>query len=503
MSARSGQRRTVRLVHFADYHAHAVPFYAEGEPGTAGVARLIAYLREARPGAVVTNGGDMLNSGSPAWSDRYQGQEWSWFNGLVDVMALGNHDTDYGPEVFARCRASLDHPILCANLVGAADRPVLTHRQRPYLVHEVDGIRLGLLAAAGPDIDGLVSEAMRPIPGSRLLDRTAVVERLVAQMRSEERVDAVVLVGHALHEDDVALARQVPGIDVVLGTHSHRRQDLTTIAGSEAVTVSPFQYGTYVADLRLQFRGGALVEVDGGLVRMSADRPEAPDIAASVAHLQTELAQDPDYEYLFEEIGHATATISQEGQDDGESQLGNLVADVIREACDSDVSLVGASAIREPIAPGTVRVGDVLSALPYPNQIYVYRLSGHRLQELLDVSVGHRGTNFHAQVAGVSFTATSQGAAGVMVDRAGSPQRRSLDPSQEYDVAINDFTADTVPRYREILAAEPRRSAGIELRETVMAAIRRAGHVAGRLDGRIAQEDVAAVARGPLDRAAP
>lgn len=489
MSARSGQRRTVRLVHFADYHAHAVPFYAEGEHRTAGMARLIAYLRSVRGDAVVTNGGDMLNVGSPAWSDRYEGREWPWLNGLVDAMALGNHDSDYGPEVFERCRRSLDHPVLCANLVDADDRPVLVHRDRPYLVKEVDGIRLGLLAAGGPDLDELVPPSRRPLPGSRFVDRTAVVERLVARMRTEDRVDAVVLVGHGHHADDVELVRAVPGIDVVLGTHSHRREELATIPGTDTVSVSPFQYATYVADLRLDFHGGALVDVHGGLVRMSADRPEAPDVAREVARLQGALEDDASFDHLFEELGHAPAPITQDGQLDGESELGNLVTDVLRSTCGSDVAIVGASAMREPIAPGAVRVGDVLTALPYANQVVVYRLAGRRVQQLLDISVHHRGTNFHAQVSGLRLTSTSEGAREVRVaDPLHASGWRPLDPDRHYEVAINDFTADLTPGYRELLAGEPRRPAGLELREAVVAAIREAGHVAGTLDGRIVTE---------------
>jgi 5'-nucleotidase / UDP-sugar diphosphatase len=473
-------------VHFADYHAHAVPFYADGQHATAGLARLIAYLRSVRPHALVTNGGDMFNVGSPAWSDRYQGLEWPWFNGLVDVMALGNHDSDYGPAVFDRSRRSLDHPILCANLVDGEGAPVLTARDRSYLVREVEGVRVGFISAAGPDIGDLVPPAARPVSGARFVDRRPIVEQLVARMRGEDRVDVVAVIGHALHEDDVALARAVPGIDLVLGTHSHRLQELTAIDGTEAVTISPFQYGTYVADLRLELHGGALVEVTGGLVRMDQDRPEAPDIASKVADMHHELAVDPTYAYLLEEIGHADAAIGPEGGELGESPLGNLVSDIAREATTSDVALLTASTMREAIPPGNVRVDDVLTALPYPNQLLVFQVEGRTLQALLDVSLRHRGTNFHAQVSGLRFTATVEGASDVQLaerDRPGS--WLPLDAARRYSLVTNDFTAEGAPGYRDLLVGLPRRAAGLELRETVVGCVRRTGHVEGGLDGRI------------------
>jgi 5'-nucleotidase / UDP-sugar diphosphatase len=492
---RPSARRSIRLVHFADYHAHAVPFYADGQHATAGLARLIAYLRSVRPHALVTNGGDMFNVGTPAWSDRYQGLEWPWFNGLVDVMALGNHDSDYGPAVFERSRRSLDHPILCANLVDAAGAPVLTARGRPYLVSEVDGVRVGLISAAGPDIGGLVPPEARPVPGARFVDRRPIVERIVARMRGEDRVDVVALIGHALYQDDVALARAVPGIDLVLGTHSHRLQELTAIEGTEAFAISPFQYGIYVADLRLELLGGRLVEVTGGLVRMDRDRPEAPDIASKVAELHHDLAVDPTYAYLLEEIGHADVAIGPDGSEVGESPLGNLVSDIAREATASDVALLTASAMREAIPPGPVRVDDVLTALPYPNQLLVFQVEGRILQAMLDASLRHRGTNFHAQVSGLRFTATADGAADVQVaDREPPGSWLRLEPDRRYSLVTNDFTAEGVPGYRDLLVGLPRRAAGLELRETVIGRVRRAGHVEGRLDGRITHRATPAVA---------
>ena len=98
--------RTTRitLLHFSDYHSHALPFYSEGREAQGGIARALAYLRaEKRRGALVFSGGDMINKGSPAWSDKYQCAEWPWFNGIIDAMALGNHDPDYGIAAFQRC----------------------------------------------------------------------------------------------------------------------------------------------------------------------------------------------------------------------------------------------------------------------------------------------------------------------------------------------------------------------------------------------------------------
>src|SRR5436853_5955878 len=89
---------TITLIGFSDYHSHAVPFYSEGQQNQAGIARTIAYLKSQKQSVqnlMILSGGDTMNLGSPTWSDEYKCIEWPWFNGLIDVMALGNHEFDY------------------------------------------------------------------------------------------------------------------------------------------------------------------------------------------------------------------------------------------------------------------------------------------------------------------------------------------------------------------------------------------------------------------------
>ena len=44
----------VTLLHFSDYHSHALPFYSDGMEEQGGIARAVTYLRTAkRQGALV------------------------------------------------------------------------------------------------------------------------------------------------------------------------------------------------------------------------------------------------------------------------------------------------------------------------------------------------------------------------------------------------------------------------------------------------------------------
>ncbi|MFY0582174.1 hypothetical protein ACN28S_54960 [Cystobacter fuscus] len=125
--------------------------------------------------------------------------------------------------------------------VGADGAPYFQVEGRAYVVREVGGVRLGFFAVAGPDMQRLVKAERLPV-GTRWTDATEAARAVVGALREREHVDAVVLIGHQLREDDEALARAVPGIDVILGSHSHAREELRVVPGTRTYTVSSYQY---------------------------------------------------------------------------------------------------------------------------------------------------------------------------------------------------------------------------------------------------------------------
>jgi 5'-nucleotidase/UDP-sugar diphosphatase len=480
---------TVTLVHFSDYHSHAVPFYAEGEADTAGIARLIAYLRSAEgPNTLIFDGGDMMNLGVPAWSDKYQCAEWSWLNGLVDAMAFGNHDADYGPAVFAECQTQINYPILGSNILTAAGQPLFQKGGKTYEVFEVDGVKVGVFALAGADYARLLKPETMPVANVTFADRTAAAQEVVQTLRGKEQVNAVVLIGHAHYEEDVALAQAVPGIDLIFGSHSHRKEALGQIPNTTTYYISPFQYATYLSRVDLTFRGGKLTKVDGELVRLSRALPEDPEIAERVARMQAELEADPKFAALYQPVGEATITLSTEGQLEGEALLGNLVMDIFRTAAQSHLALSTSSSFREPIPPGTITEEGLRTAMPYTNKILVFDMTGARVQDLLNYSVSRRGSDFFSQVSGVRFHIVGDQATNItlLTDPADPAAGYGpLDPAVTYKVATTDFQGLIAGGYKEIFAGAPYEETGLDVRNEVRAYLRANSPVTSALDGRI------------------
>jgi 5'-nucleotidase / UDP-sugar diphosphatase len=345
---------TVTLFHFSDYHSHALPFYTEeGERG--GVARAIGFLKQEKGrGALVFSGGDSMNKGAPAWSDEYQCAEWEWWNGVLDAMAFGNHDADYGFEALESCRGTTRYPILSANTSGF----------RPYRVFVCDGIRIGVFAVAGRDFPSLVK-----VPELQFSDPVEAARKAVAELR--EHADVIVMIGHQHAEDDYALARNVPGIDLIFGSHSHLKRELTRIPGTDTMFISPGQYLTYISWVEMYFAEGKLGAIDGALLpvdsRMRPDRA----VAARVAMMQQQLERR--HPELFASIGTLDAPLSVEA-------LARRALQVMRDAAKTNVALSTTSSFRRPLAAGTLTMEALRAAMPYDNEIVVCTMTPEQLQ---------------------------------------------------------------------------------------------------------------------------
>ena len=412
--------QTVTLLHTSDYHSHALPFYTDdGELG--GIARAVGYLRQQkRAGALVFSGGDTINKGAPAWSDKYGCAEWTWFDGILDAAAFGNHDADYGFADFEKCRKSVQYPILSANTKGF----------QPYVVIPVKGVRIVVFALAGADFPKLVK-----VPELTFSDPMAAARETVRTLREKEKVDAVVMIGHQDAEDDYAMAKAVPGIDLIFGSHSHMKRDLTRIPGTKTTYISPSQYLTYISRIEMTIANGRVTGIKGGLIPVDERLPEDRGIAERVQAMQKELEEDPKYRDLFQVIGRLDAPLSV-------AQLANRTVVTMRDATKADVALSTSSSFRQPLPSGPITMELLSAAMPYDNEIVVCQMTGANLQRLLDYDKSQKHTDTASYIV--------------------RPEKIVAD--QSYKVATTDYLAHVA--YKDYFACE-RTMSGLRVRDEV------------------------------------
>jgi 2',3'-cyclic-nucleotide 2'-phosphodiesterase (5'-nucleotidase family) len=145
---------------------------------------------------------------------------------------------------------------------------------------------------------------------------------------------------------------------------------------------------------------------------------------------------------LNETVGEAGADLDGENVRRKETNLGDLIADIMRETAHADIALINGGTIRTSIKKGELKAKHIYSVLPFDNYIVAIRLTGEQIREALEhgVSAIEEGAGRFPQVSGLSFTYLLQEKPGSRVKEilvAGTP----IDLNKEYSVATNDFLA--------------------------------------------------------------
>jgi 5'-nucleotidase len=226
----------ITLLHTNDTHSRIEPFgpgngAISGLGGVARRATLVRQLRGQLGAVLLLDAGDTFQ-GTP-YFNRYKGRLDYQLMRMVgyDAGTLGNHDFDNGVGMLVEAMESMEqlkHPnppfafVNCNyDFKGA---PALGKRIRPYILRDFPGLRVGI-TGVGVAFAGLV--APKNHQGLTWKDPYECLRPIVKHLREVEKADLVVVLSHLGYNlngsapDDLQMPAQVPGIDAVIGGHSH------------------------------------------------------------------------------------------------------------------------------------------------------------------------------------------------------------------------------------------------------------------------------------------
>jgi hypothetical protein len=205
----------------------------------------------------------------------------------TDAVNVGRADLLLPQELLARTAAGAGVPLISTNVVDAAGKPLFTG----WVVKELSGQRVGVFGVTGPAPPIL---SPRPGPAPAVRDPFAAARRTVADLRRTCRL--VIALSQLGLEEDERLAREVPGIDVILGGHTRALTPVPRIAGSTLVLHSGAK-GMRLGRLDVEIAPGA----GGPWVERAAAKAGAPRVYAwELVALDASIPDDPGLAALLE-----------------------------------------------------------------------------------------------------------------------------------------------------------------------------------------------------------
>ncbi|MCX7798976.1 MAG: bifunctional metallophosphatase/5'-nucleotidase [Fimbriimonadales bacterium] len=398
----TAQAESVRLtiLHTNDTHGHLLPFsYPETVEPRSDVASLSARQNIGGMARISTLANQIKQSvresGGTAWlvdvGDFCDGTPFSTeYKGSADNAAMnaagydfgtfGNHEFNNTLEQVQRLIAGSKRALVACNArLKDSGKPLL----EPFRIVRVGGARVA--------VTGVITTSSGTYPAARegveFEDEVQAVRRTVGELRG--KADVVVLLSHAGYEVDLRIARQVPGVDVIVGGHSHTRlpygfvqffgEDLFQDRVNGTIIVQAFQWGGELGRLDLLLsktrRGWAVSRHRARLLAIDASIPEDPEVKSVVERFWRPIAAK-----YGEVVGQALADIAPRYDDLAEY---NLVADAVRETLGVQFDLENISGVRAPLIKGPITMGDLVAVDPFNNTVVKTRLTGAQLKAVL------------------------------------------------------------------------------------------------------------------------
>jgi len=302
VQAEEGKDFTLIIIHTNDVHAHYEPFDSSGGScdadeecwgGSARTAGMIDKIRGEGGNVLLVDAGDQFQG--TLFFNQYKGQDARELMNDIgyQVMTLGNHEFDSGPDVLTAFVEQVQFPIVSANLEIAPDM-ALAPLVKPWLVLEVGGEKVGVFGLITEELASLSS----PGPNIKTTNAVEAAKKAIAALE-EQGVNKIIALTHIGYLADQDLASKVDGIDVVVGGHSHTLLSNTDAAasgpyptvvkspnGQSVLVVTDGAYAKNLGDLQVTFDSAGIVQSwDGGPIPLDDNVAANSAIAEVVARL--------------------------------------------------------------------------------------------------------------------------------------------------------------------------------------------------------------------------
>jgi 5'-nucleotidase len=391
-------------------------------------------------------------------------------NPRCKVGTLGNHEFDEGQTEMLRLIMGGTHrsgaffedpyrgarfPYISANVVDKTSRQLLLP---PFVIKEVDGVRLALIGAVLKETPTIVSPA--GIEQLAFLDEVESINRYVEQLRQAEGIHTFIVLIHQGGRQTPYEGPTQPGavmvgqeiaeivknldddVDVVVSGHSHAFTNalVKNRNGKDILVTQALSYGTAYADIRLAIDPGSGDVIQKSAAVVSAYADGGPGLAPDAGTIELiSVLEERVAPIVTRVIGHAAADIPRAENEAGESALGNLIADAQRAALKTDFAFMNPGGIRTDVLAGTITYRDLFAVQPFGNSLVSMTLTGEQIYALLNQQWSNQPQRI-LQVSGLTYTWDDSRPANDRVVEV-RQNGKAIDRAAEYSVTTNDFLA--------------------------------------------------------------
>ncbi|MFQ5625347.1 MAG: bifunctional metallophosphatase/5'-nucleotidase, partial [Methyloligellaceae bacterium] len=457
-----------------------------GRGGFARLAGAIAAERARTPNVIVAHAGDTI---SPSlFSGFDQGAHVIDLTNMIapDVFVPGNHEFDFGEDIYRKRMGEARFPILAANLRDRDGKRLAGHEDVKNFTFE--GVKIAVIGLTADD------SPQKSSPGTLRFEASVPLAKRLAPELRDKGADIVVAVAHANRRQDVRLFYS-HALDILLSGDDH---DLALLYDGHSAMVEAMAEGEFVTAIDLEITvkqsdDGSRAVVWRPRFRIidTADVQPDPKVAKRVGEYQKFLSKELDVP-----IGKTATNLDSRKASvrSAEAAIGNLFTDAMRERVGADVAIMNGGGIRgnKTYAAGAeLTRRDILTELPFGDKLFMVEMTGAELIKALEngFRLAGKPDGRFPQLSGATARVRISAVPGKRVQSVeigGKP----VEPDKFYRVAANDFIVTGKEGYdafkrAKLLIGE---TDGPLVANVVMDHIRKEGTIRPAAEGRIVME---------------
>ncbi len=378
--------RELTIIQLNDSHGylelHHELFWAAGRAeyrpagGYARIATALHQVRRERPNQVLAlDCGDTLHGTYAAVQS--QGEALIPLLNRLDLTAMTAHwEFAYGPARLRHLAGQLAYPVLAANCFERATGDLAF---QPSLVQEVGGLRVGVVGLAATIVD----KAMPPSFSQGLYFSLGNEELPghITRLRDQEKADLVVLISHLGFPQDMKLAEEVKGIDVLLSGHTHNRLD-RPVRVNDTLIIQSGCHGSFLGRLDLEINGGRVQDYHHQLMTLTQSLEADPEMQDMV-----ETVLEPHREELSQVVGYTDTGLNRNTT--LEATMDNLLLQSLLEVPGVPVAFSNGWRYGAPVPPGPITLNDLWNIIPVNPPVSTVELSGEEIWTMLEENLEH------------------------------------------------------------------------------------------------------------------
>ncbi|MDY0318474.1 MAG: 5'-nucleotidase C-terminal domain-containing protein, partial [Candidatus Cloacimonadaceae bacterium] len=434
-----------------------------------------------------------------------------------DAMTIGNHEFDILQADLEPTLEIANFPILSCNVIDTRTGKIPWYAFPYTIVHRM-GLRIGILGFTTTDTEKMsFPENVRNI---QFLDEKESVSKYVKILREEEKVDLVIVLGHAGLPYDIEstylsrydakgnpryatrtahwgwdaqeIAREVEGIDLFIGGHMHRGIPKPWIDPvTHNMVIQGYAYGSNLGMITLTIdpetktvTGYELPAIrEGAMLTLFEDQffpdPEARELIEGYVAIAEE--------GMDEVVGYAKSHLSRTNVD-AQSPMGNTIVESMKYIVNADFAFLNLGGVRAEIKSGPVTYRNIFDVMPFDNMVTSFTCDGRTLRRIIETRV--EGSRAGLIVAGVEVAYSRKRPNFDRVTKlliGGQP----WDPDKIYTVATTDFLMQGNAGLTMLMSIPPENvtNHNINLRDAIVKYFRDKSPVDTRIDGRWKRDD--------------